>query len=310
MQQIKAETDAAITEILTAEQVVLYQEIKTKWRDKGGKNWGKGKSCEGKGKANRAEMKAKFLAMRVKFEEKISRKDKKKIKSLRKTLKASKAERKALFTKWKAEKAMPNKEDRAAAIQTINEKYEKEWETVQTLVAKYDEAIEAIFKENQVGQFGKGACGGKDKTEDKASCEMIDKENCCTSEATTPECCKGKMGKKGKMKARFLMMNPNGVGEDVSKVEPVEIEISTVQISPNPAKAKATISYEVKNEGNIKIDLVDESGNFVENLLNEYKKEGTYQLNLSTNTLQSKMYFIAIRDAVGVNNEKLLIQNK
>jgi len=136
-------------------------------------------------------------------------------------------------------------------------------------------------------------------------------DNCCTTEANTPECCKGMVGKMGgkvKMKARFLLMDPKGTGEDVSKEESEELEISTLQISPNPVKAKATITYEVKNEGNIKIDLIDESGNFIKNLLNKKKKIGTYQLNFNTNTLQSnnKIYFVVIKDAIGVSNEKLL----
>jgi len=310
IQQIKADTDEAITEILTDEQVVLYEEIKTKRKLRGGKNWGKGNCCEEKGKTNRGEIKAKFLAMRVELEEAISRRDKKKIKSLRKTMQAAKAEKKAFFTKWKSNERMPSKDEMKAALQTLKEKYAEEKEAVSNLTKKYHEDIRAIFEQNQVGRLGKGFCGTKGKNGAKAFCEMIDKQNCCTNEANTPACCKGKMNKKSKMKARFLLMDPKGAGEDVSKAEIEEVELSTVKISPNPAKAKATIAYEVKNEGIIKIDVVDESGNIVVNLLNEYKKEGIYQVNLNTNALQSKMYFIAIRDGVGVNNEKLLINKR
>lgn len=311
VQQLKADADASITGVLNAEQVVLYQELKTNLRGKGGKNFDRGGSCGAKGKANSAEMKVKFLSMRVELDEEISRKDKKKIKALRKTMKAAKAEKKAFFEEWKSKDEMPSKEEMKAAMANLNDKYKKEWAAVDALVEKYDAEIKTIFEKNEISRLGKGACGdkgwGKGKKGAKGSCEGYDKETCCTSEATTPKCCKGEMGKKGKMKARFLLMNPNGSGEDVSKVEPIEVEISTVQINPNPAKTNATIDYQVKNEGNIKIDLVDESGNFVRNLLNEYKTEGTYQLKLNTSTLKSKLYFIAIRDAAGVNNKKLLI---
>lgn len=311
IQQLKADADASITNVLTAEQVVLYEELKTKLRAKGGKSCSWDKSCDAKGKESRAEMKAKFLTMRVELEEEISRKDKKKIKSLRKVLKAAKAEKKAFFGEWKTKDEMPSKEDMEAAFTKWSQKYEKEWDAVDALVKKYDVDIKAIFDKNEIGRLGKGACGdkgwGKGKKGAKGCCEGITLENCCTSEATTPDCCKGKMDKKGKMKARFLLMNPKGNGEDVSRIDQEEIEISTVQINPNPVNANATIDYQVKNEGIIKIDLIDESGNFVKNLLNEYKEEGTYQLNLNTNTLRSKLYFIAIQDVAGINNKKLMI---
>lgn len=315
IQEIKNDTNTAITKILTDEQVVVYEQIKTKWKDRGAKHFSKGKDCRaGKDKAERAEMKAKFLEMRIQFNEVISRKDKKKIKSLSKTMRTAKAEKEAFFLEMKAKEAMPSKEEMRNAFSTWEKKYEKEIEAIHVLVEKYDADIQAIFEENEIGKAGKKSCSAKGKKGDyNSSCSIVDKKNCCTTEANTPDCCKGEMGKKkgrkDKMKARFLLMNPKGVGEDVSKVDAEEVEISSVQISPNPVKAKATIAYEVKNEGNIKIDIIDESGNFVKNILNKNKKVGSYQLNFNTNTLQSnnKIYFVVITDAIGINNEKLLI---
>lgn len=311
IEKIKNDTNTAITKILNDEQVVVYEQIKTERKDRGGKHFSKGKDCRAdNNKVDRAEMKAKFLEMRVQLNEVISRKDKKKIKSLSKTMRAAKAEKEAFFLEMKAKEAMPSKEEMRSAFSTWEKKYEKEMEAIHILVEKYDADIKVIFDNNDISKAGKKSCSAKGKKGDNnSSCSIVDKKNCCTTEANTPNCCKGKIGKKDKMKVRFLLMDPKGVGEDVSKVDAEEVEVSTVQISPNPVKAKATIAYEVKNEGNIKIDIIDESGNFVKNLLNKNKKVGSYQLNFNTNTLQSnnKIYFVVITDAIGINNEKLLI---
>ena len=214
--------------------------------------------------------------MRVEFEEVLSIEDKKEIKSLRKTMQDAKAEIRARFNDRNEHSAKPSKVEMLKAVKVWREKYAKELDAVNSLVEKYDTDIQAIL-------------------------------------ANTPACWNGKMGEKGlldkkdRMKARFLLMDINGAGEAVSKVNTEGVEISTVQLSPNPAKASTTISYNVKNEGNIKIDLIDESGNFVKNLVNKFKKEGAYQLTFNANTLQSnKIYFIAITDRLGVYHEKLL----
>jgi len=233
-----------------------------------------------KDKAKTGEIKANCLKKRVEFEEVLSIEDKKKIKILRKTMQDAKAEKRAWFNYRNENSTKPSKVEMLKAGKVWKEKYAKELDAINSLVEKYDTDIQAIL-------------------------------------ANTPACCKGQMGEKGmlgkkdRMKARFLLMNPKGAGEDVSKVDTEGVEISTVQVSPNPAKARTTISYNVKNEGNIKIDLIDESGNFVKNLVNEFKKEGAYQLKFNANTLQSnKIYFIAIADRLGVHNEKLLTHKK
>lgn len=268
VERIREETETAIKALLNPEQLVTYNEILDR----------------------RNLIKDKCLKMRVEFEEMLSREDKKKIKSLRKIMQDAKAEIRARFNDRNEHSTKPSKVEMLKAGKVWKEKYAKELDVVNSLVEKYDTDIQAIFDKN------------------------IDLTNCCNTEANAPACFKGKMDKKGmlgkkdKMKARFLLMDPKGVGEDVSKVDLEEAEISTLQASPNPAKARTTISYNVKNEGNIKIDLIDESGHFVKNLVNEYKKEGAYQLKFNANTLQSnKIYFIAIMDRLGVHNEKLLI---
>jgi len=309
---LKVETNTAIAEILTEDQKVLYWLMKENWKDRGVKHFRGERSacCGGKDKAEKGERKARFLEMRVQFEEMLSRKDRKKIKSLRKTMKVAKSEKRDFYTLWKDRQIKPSKEDRRNADKVWKNKYGKELDVVQTLVQKYDSEIQALFNEYKIGQsfLGKRSCKAPLRKKDAGCCEIVDKETCCTSEATTPECCKSKMGK---MKARFILMNPKGAGENVGKAESEEVEVSTVQINPNPAKAKATVTYNVKNEGNIKIDLIDESGNFVDNLMNQYKKEGTYQLSFNVNSLQSnKIYFIALTDAVGISNDKLLINKR
>jgi len=117
------------------------------------------------------------------------------------------------------------------------------------------------------------------------------------------------MGKKGDFKARFLLMNPKANKQDV-KVSEIMPEVSSIKVYPNPVVNNAKVIYTVKNEGLIKIDLVDEFGNVVKNLLNEYKQVGNYEFDLIRENSKSKFLFITIQDEQGVNNEKILMQKR
>jgi len=343
--KIKEASKAEIAKVLTEEQLLVFNDLpKRDWHFNRGKC--DGKDVKGK----RAALKAKCLEMRIELEKDIARKDKRKIKALRKTMKAARAEKKLIFETLKADGERPDKEEVKAAMASIKAKYKADWDKVNALVEKYDANIQALFDKNEIGKFAKGACVGKRWSKgscgagklavkeslgkgksDKACCSEEVRAACCPNdekvsvkgdsagkaccsdevkEACSPNGEKMACGKKGKMKARFLLMNPKGKGIDVTREETLEENVSTLKVSPNPANSNATISYEVKNEGAIAIDLIDESGNVVKNLLNEFKTEGSYELKLSTGDLKSKIYFVAIKDVKGANNTKLMINKR
>lgn len=343
--KIKEASKSEIAKVLTEEQLFVFNDLPKHGRHfNSGENCN-GKDVKGKRAALKVkclEMRIELeedIARKDKRKIKALRKTMKAARAEKKllfeTLKVSgerpgKEELKAAMATIKAKyKADWNK------VNALVEKYDA---NIQALFDKNE--IGKFAKGACVGKrWSKGSCGagkravkeslGKGKS-DKACCSEEVRAACCPngekvcvkddSASKSKACCSDEVKaaclqngkkmaccKKGKMKARFLLMNPKGKGIDVTREETLEGNTSTLKVNPNPANSNATISYEVKNEGAVAIDLIDESGNLVKNLLDEFKTEGSYELKISTDDLKSKIYFIAIKDAKGVNNTKLMI---
>jgi len=118
--------------------------------------------------------------------------------------------------------------------------------------------------------------------------------------------------KKKKMRnIKFLLMDFNAAPNAKKKSSiPVFAEVSSIKCFPNPASSQTTVKYNVINAGEITVEVRDERGQLVNTIVNEYKEIGTYTVDLSTAELNSRIYFVTIIDAVGVNSDKLIIYNK
>jgi len=347
IREIKANFEAKIKAELDKEQLLVFEKWQQLRADKADKFKGrKGDRCGVDDKfETKAEIKATLLKMRVELDRAISKKDKRKIKALRKVMKAAKADKNTFFKSFKINRQKPTNNEMEAQKLHWDNKYGEAWDEVLALTKKYNEEITNLFEEHEFEIQRKPktcctmdmeddkvcftreevktictkeqleACFPKGKT--KVCCTKEEYEACCPTKGEkgkTNDCSKRKgrkykFGRKGDMKARFILMNPKVDGQNL-KVNDVLKEVSTVKISPNPAINNAKISYTVKNEGLVKIDLVDESGNPVENLLNEFKPVGIYEFDLILKGQKSKFYFVTIQDEQGINSEKLLIQNR
>jgi len=118
--------------------------------------------------------------------------------------------------------------------------------------------------------------------------------------------------KKEKMKqVKFLLMDPETEIETQEKsIEPIIAAVSEVKCYPNPAGTQTTVKYDIKNAGDISVEVRDERGTVVKTLVNEFKEEGTYTIELTTEDLNSSIYFITIIDQLGISSDKLVIYNK
>ncbi|HWV33665.1 MAG TPA: hypothetical protein VN038_28620 [Dyadobacter sp.] len=74
-----------------------------------------------------------------------------------------------------------------------------------------------------------------------------------------------------------------------------------LKVSPNPSKpGLATITFIVKQQGNIRITLLDQSGNSVENVMDGLHKVGKFEYRIKTN-LRPGTYFCQLQaEMIGI----------
>jgi hypothetical protein len=91
-----------------------------------------------------------------------------------------------------------------------------------------------------------------------------------------------------------------------SGVEESDITIP-ITLAPNPSNGIATLSYGVKNEGNVRIAMYNLAGRLIKNLLSENKKAGGYSLTIDNRDLPSGVYFIQLSSPDGVSTTTITV---
>lgn len=118
------------------------------------------------------------------------------------------------------------------------------------------------------------------------------------------------------MAIHFLLLDPNATSlEDFFPFRFHEMSDSkaneqpvALKVYPNPSNSGSTIEYEVKNAGNVTIDIIDKDGKTVAKLLNEYRKEGKYSLPVDLQKYHEGTYYIRYSDARNTSSKILLKQ--
>ena len=77
-----------------------------------------------------------------------------------------------------------------------------------------------------------------------------------------------------------------GIGEDKL---PSEYQLS--QNYPNPFNPETTIDFRIDADSHVNISIFDINGNFVQELVNEWKASGSHQVKLSGYSIPSGIYF-------------------
>jgi len=70
-------------------------------------------------------------------------------------------------------------------------------------------------------------------------------------------------------------------------------------IYPNPMMEKGTISFELPQESEFKVQLFNSYGSQITTVLNEKLKEGSYQVDFDVKNLENGMYFCTIQTSLG-----------
>jgi hypothetical protein len=78
-------------------------------------------------------------------------------------------------------------------------------------------------------------------------------------------------------------------------------------VNPNPIAKTAEIKFELKSEGNVKIELYDVKGQLVKTIANQTHSIGMHSINFDRSSLSAGNYFFTISTSVGTETKKVVI---
>jgi len=319
-QDKRAIMNEAIQSVLTEEQLAKFEEL-NKNRRKGKGHKGKDRNQGGKmskGLSKDEETLERLKEMRTELDESISADDKIVIDELRASLadlKGNSRRNKGDYKELSDEEKKALKETRKAKKAEVKAAKEK----LKVLVDKYKPEIKSLFEENKTFFEEKKAEQKEEWKERKAERKERRKEGSEKEIDKSDEQKEGQISerrnslrdnaKRGKHRmprhAGFLLMDPDMEGENA---EEVIQELNSISISPNPASSMTNVTYEVKEGGQVKVEIRDELGRIYEVITNENLAAGTYTKAIETSKYQDKTYYISISDGKSIKTEKLLIQ--
>jgi hypothetical protein len=87
----------------------------------------------------------------------------------------------------------------------------------------------------------------------------------------------------------------------------VPSKYSLSQNYPNPFNPVTSIEFEIPEKTFVSLKITDITGKEVDNLLNEYKEPGKYNVSFDANRFSSGVYFYTIRTANYYNSRKMVL---
>jgi len=93
---------------------------------------------------------------------------------------------------------------------------------------------------------------------------------------------------------------------DVQK-ENMDFDYSLDQNYPNPFNPSTIISYSIKNEGSVKLDIYNVLGELVTNLVNDIQKAGKYKIEWNASKFPSGIYFCKLRSGDFTQTRKMIL---
>lgn len=96
------------------------------------------------------------------------------------------------------------------------------------------------------------------------------------------------------------LLNPSGVNE-------LNNVITGVKLFPSPAAQEMTVSMTVKQNTDLKLEVVDVLGKVVATIYDEQTVAGTIRVNVPTGTYSNGVYFIRMRSGDKIANHKFTV---
>jgi len=86
-----------------------------------------------------------------------------------------------------------------------------------------------------------------------------------------------------------------------------EMEISHLEIIPNPSQAETSIYYTLKNSEFVRISLFEFTGKEIGNILSEIQSSGNQQVKINVESLPNGIYFCKLKTGKGIICRKLIV---
>ena len=77
--------------------------------------------------------------------------------------------------------------------------------------------------------------------------------------------------------------------------------------SPNPFSQNTIIEYQLSKEANVRLSIIDLSGQEITTLINENKPAGIYKIKFGANKLPAGTYICRIQAGEYIETKKLII---
>jgi hypothetical protein len=254
-----------------------------------------------------------LAVQRGKLEQVLSDEDKATIAELRPIFAEVKEQREANMKNRKERKERPTPEmheKMKAERKAAKEKMRPHVEVLQALVEKYDADIERLHQELE--------------TEHKTWKEDIKAINEKHKPANMEE---GERMRRGKMHPRHenhrKMRGEKGEGKEhfdrkrihFLLMEPAEAQSSNLSpnalteltVFPNPASNMNTINYEVKQAGQVRIELKNDAGKTLRILSDSFKEVGKFSIEVDLANLRDGVYYYTITDGNGILSKKIVV---
>ncbi len=86
-----------------------------------------------------------------------------------------------------------------------------------------------------------------------------------------------------------------------------EMEISHLEIIPNPSQTETSIYYTLKNSELVRISLFEFTGKEIKNILSEMQSSGKQQVKINVESLPNGIYFCKFKTEKGIICKKLIV---
>lgn len=251
---------------------------------------------------------------RAKLEAELSAEDKATIAALRAKRAAHRAARPDLEPGERGERPKPTEAQREA--------FRADREQVKALVEKYDSEITGLLEEvedqreswqegmQEIGEKyapegrqdrpGKGKRGAmrENRLEGKRGPAMRGRG------IHAPHRRGGPMHREETGKVGFLLLDPNA---ETPATAEGKADFAEVRVFPNPAAARNTVSYKLKEAGHFRVELRDKDGLVLNVISNQYRQAGDYQEEVDLSDYAPGTYYLSIVGAEGVISKKVVI---
>jgi len=100
------------------------------------------------------------------------------------------------------------------------------------------------------------------------------------------------------------------LGHSIGINDPIDERNHLFRITPNPVKSFATISFNLDVESKISLDIYDQNGEFIQNIINRIRPKGEHNVQFDISDLPQGVYLITMKTGEQMQTQKMIKLSK